>query len=66
MALGESKGGGGIDLPTFIVGLLIFGALAQVAYTQIVKLTAPPADTAQQELLNATTTADEAAVSDVL
>jgi len=66
MAPGASTGGGGIDLPTFIVGLLIFGALAQVAYTQIVKLAAPPADTTQQEMLNATTTAGEAAVPDVL
>ena len=38
-----------MDLATFIVALIIFGALIQVAYTRIAQFTAPSADTAQQE-----------------
>jgi len=54
-----SEGGGGMDLATFIVALIIFGVLIQVAYTRIAQFTAPSADTAQQETLNTTaTTAD--------
>ena len=48
-----------MDLATFIVALIIFGVLIQVAYTRIAQFTAPSADTAQQETLNTTaTTAD--------
>jgi len=51
---GSGGGGGGADLATFVVGLIILGALAQVAYSQFAKFGAVPAPLPQEA--NATTT----------
>ena len=54
MASEGGGGGGGADLATFVVGLIILGALAQVAYSQFAKFGAVPAPLPQEA--NATTT----------
>ncbi len=45
----KKEGGGGTDAMTFLVGLVILGALAQVAYAQFAKLGTPANNTAPQE-----------------
>ena len=52
----EHGGGGGTDAMTFLLLLVIVGALIQAGYSQISKIIAQPEPAAQIEM--ATTTAD--------
>ncbi len=61
MAESKGGGGGGMDLMTFLVGLILIGALAQTGYTQIKKIALPAEEAPAQQTATSTESTSETA-----